>query len=85
MIKYRKPKKMNRVAIALLATSLTVLILSISGILAYYVITIGWAGVAAWFTGKWFALTACIVIAVVFAIVAIVLLVLKHKAEEGDH
>lgn len=85
MTKYRKPRKLNRVSIALITTSSIVLVLSLAGILTYYVITVGWEGIALWFTGKWFALTACIVIAVVFAIVAIVLLVLKHKAEEGDH
>lgn len=62
MSSYRKPRRFRKGALATAVTLLACLTLSLVGIVAYYWATQGWEAIVGFFTGKWFALVAVVVL-----------------------
>ena len=81
---YKKPKNVNKVVLATTRIVLTVALLSILTICAYFIIVDGWEAFFAWFKGKYFCLCVIIILIVVVAAWWIYLFVKKLKGTMED-
>lgn len=81
---YKKPKNVNKVVLATTRIVLTVALLSILTICAYFIIVDGWEAFFAWFKGKYFCLWVIIILIVAVASWWIYLFIKKLKGTMED-